>query len=61
MGLFSNLFKKTGNGEKEPKQTTGLVDISNSVSAPQYNPEILPLQGIMQKLYFFGHFPSHSQ
>lgn len=56
MGLFSNLFKKPGDGEKELKQTTGLVDISNSVSAPQYNPEILPLQGDYAKVVFLWAF-----
>lgn len=56
MGLFSNLFKKPGDGEKEPKQTAGLADISISVSAQQYNPEIPPMQGDYAKTVFLWAF-----
>lgn len=56
MELFSNLFKKPGDGEKESKQTAGMKDISISVSAPQYNPEIAPLQGDYAKAVFLWAF-----
>ena len=56
MGLFSNLFKKPNDSEKEPEQTAGKVNISVSVSTPQYSPEIPPFQGAYAKTVFLWAF-----
>lgn len=64
MGILSNLFKKPDDSEKEPEQKSissfstpiGKVNISVSVSAPQYNPEIPPLQGDYAKAVFLWAF-----
>lgn len=64
MGIFSNLLKKSGASEREPEQKSsssfstpvGKVNISVSLSAPQYNPEIPPLQGDYAKVVFLWAF-----
>lgn len=64
MGIFSNLFKMPDNSEKESEQKSsssfntpvGKVNIHVSVSTPQYNPEIPPLQGDYAKAVFLWAF-----
>lgn len=56
MGLFSNLFKKPEDGGKGLKQADRMENISISVSTPQYNPEIPPLQGDYAKAVFLWAF-----
>lgn len=64
MGILSNLFKKSADKEmvSEQKSTSsfstpiGKVNVSVSISAPQYNPEIPPLQGDYAKAVFLWAF-----
>lgn len=64
MGIFSKLFKKSGVSEKESARESsssfstpvGEVNISVSVSTPQCNPEIPPLQGDYAKAVFLWAF-----